>query len=108
LSFDLPDFSVGADVDITALEPDVTIPPVMLNSHVTNLRPDIDVSARGRLVKLFSPPGWVGCPIRWISALRLAKTRHIRAAYLLSLWVIFAGNNAGPLGTKRYRHASVT
>src|SRR3954468_13010397 len=32
LSFNLPDFSVGADVDIPAREPDVTIPPVMLNS----------------------------------------------------------------------------
>ena len=53
MSLDLPDFSVGADVDIPATEPDVTIPPVMLNSHLTNLKADIDTSARGRLVNLF-------------------------------------------------------
>jgi hypothetical protein len=53
---------------------------VLLNSHLTNLRADIDTFARGRLVKLFRRQVRTGCPIRWISALRLAKTRHIRAA----------------------------
>ena len=107
LSFDLPDFAVGADVDIPAREPVVTIPPVLLNSHLTNLRADIDTSARGRLVNLFRRQARTGCPIRWISALRLAKTRHIRAACLLLPWVIPPGNNAGPPGPKRYRHAGV-
>ena len=72
LGLDLPDFAVGADVDIPAREPVVTIPPVLLNSHLTNLRADIDTFARGRRVNLFRRQGWTGCPIRWISALRLA------------------------------------
>ena len=72
LGFDLPDLAVGADVDIPAREPVVTIPPVLLNSHLTNLRADIDTFARGRRVKLFRRQGGTGCPIRWISALRLA------------------------------------
>jgi hypothetical protein len=44
LGFDLPTFSVGTDVDVPARKPDVTIPPVMLNSHDINPRPDIDGS----------------------------------------------------------------
>ena len=82
LGFDLPDVSIGADVDIPAREPDVTIPPVMLNSHLTNLRANIDTSARGRLVKIFRRQVRTGCPIRWILARYLAKRRHIRAACL--------------------------
>ena len=38
LGLDFPEGAVGADEDIAALEPDVAIPPVMLNSHVSNLR----------------------------------------------------------------------
>jgi hypothetical protein len=45
LSFDFPEFPVGTDVDVPARKPDVTIPPVMLNSHVSNPMPDIDAAA---------------------------------------------------------------
>ena len=37
LSFDFPGLPVGADVDVTASKPDVTIPPVTVNSHQSNL-----------------------------------------------------------------------
>ena len=37
LGFDFPEVSVGPDVDVATGKPDVTIPPVMLNSHATTL-----------------------------------------------------------------------
>ena len=49
LGFDLPEVSVGTDVDVPARKPDVTIPPVMLNSHAVNLKTDIEESAWGKL-----------------------------------------------------------
>jgi hypothetical protein len=49
LGFDLPELSVSTDVDVTASKPDATIPPVMLNSHLVNLRAAIDGSGLGGL-----------------------------------------------------------
>ena len=40
--FDLPELSVGADEDVAACKPDITIPPVLLNYHRPNFRTDID------------------------------------------------------------------
>jgi hypothetical protein len=40
--FDFPELSVGADEDVTACKPDITIPPVLLNSHPAKFRTDID------------------------------------------------------------------
>lgn len=37
MGFDLPGLAVGPDVDVTTLETEIAIPPVMLNSHVSNL-----------------------------------------------------------------------
>ena len=37
LGFDLPEASVGPDVDVATSKTDVTIPPVMLNSHASTL-----------------------------------------------------------------------
>jgi hypothetical protein len=37
LGFDFPLQSIGADVDVPARKPDITIPPVLLNSHRTTL-----------------------------------------------------------------------
>jgi hypothetical protein len=42
LGFNFPKLAVGADVDVPTLKPDVTIPPVMLNSHDSYPKPDID------------------------------------------------------------------
>jgi hypothetical protein len=49
LGFDLPELSVSTDVDVTASKLDATIPPVMLNSHLVNLRAAIDGSGLGGL-----------------------------------------------------------
>jgi hypothetical protein len=57
LSFDFPDCAVGAYEDVTARKPDVTIPPVMLNSHMSNLGQFSDIGL-GQSCEKFSPPGW--------------------------------------------------
>ena len=57
LSFDLPGCAVGADVDVAAPEPDVAIPPVMLNSHMSNLGQSREIGVEQSCEK-FSPAGW--------------------------------------------------
>ena len=52
LGFDFPKLAVGADVDVPARKPDVTIPPVMLNSHATHPKPDIDQWTQRKDAKL--------------------------------------------------------
>jgi hypothetical protein len=47
LGFDLPELSVGTDVDVAPSELDATIPPVMLNSHLANLMAAIESSVSG-------------------------------------------------------------
>jgi hypothetical protein len=42
LGFHFPLLSIGTDVDVPARKPDITIPPVLLNSHSSNLRTAID------------------------------------------------------------------
>jgi hypothetical protein len=54
LCLDFPEIAVGADVDITARKPDVTIPPVMLNSHVSNLGHRQHIGT-GQSCETFSP-----------------------------------------------------
>ena len=56
LSFDFPELAVGADVDVPPLESDVAIPPVMLNSHVSNLGQVASIGAR-QSCESFSPRG---------------------------------------------------
>jgi hypothetical protein len=57
LSLNFPQFAVGADVDVPAMNPDVTIPPVMLNSHVSNLGQETGIGV-GQSCESFSPAGW--------------------------------------------------
>ena len=56
LSFDFPVNAVSADVDVTTTKPDVTIPPVMLNSHVSNLGQITGIGVR-QSCETFSPGG---------------------------------------------------
>ena len=57
LGLDFPGHTVGADVDVTACDPDVTIPPVMLNSHMSNLGQFRDIGV-GQSCENLSPAGW--------------------------------------------------
>jgi len=43
LGFHFPELSIGTDVDIPTCDSGVTIPPVMLNSHLVNFMTLIDV-----------------------------------------------------------------
>ena len=56
LSFDFPEDSIGADVDVTASKPDVTIPPVTVNSHESNLGQFSRIGV-GQSYEKFSPAG---------------------------------------------------
>jgi hypothetical protein len=57
LGLDFPECAVGAYVDITASKPHVTIPPVMLNSHMSNLGQIHEIGVEQSCEK-FSPAGW--------------------------------------------------
>lgn len=66
MGLDLPRLTVGPDVDVATLETEIAIPPVMLNSHVSNLG-QTSKHLRGAIRRKFlaarSEPH---CLIRWI------------------------------------------
>jgi hypothetical protein len=55
LGFDFPLLSIGADVDVPARKPDITIPPVLLNSHRTTLS-QISIDQGEAICETFSLP----------------------------------------------------
>ena len=68
LGFDLPLLAVGANVDVSAPEPDVAIPPVMLNSHVSNLGHPSTFLRGANLWNFGDARSEPHCLIRWIRA----------------------------------------
>ena len=76
LCFDFPEFSVGADVDVAACKPDITIPPVLLNSHPANFRTGIDESERYK-VRKFLTAGSKSAPVPTIFGREACQNPHV-------------------------------
>lgn len=66
MGLNLPHLAVGPDVDVTTLETEVAIPPVMLNSHVSNLGHTSTDLRRAILRMLVAARSEPHCLIRWI------------------------------------------
>jgi hypothetical protein len=56
LGFDFPLLSIAANVDVPARKPDITIPPVLLNSHRTTLS-QLSIDPGEAICETFSLPG---------------------------------------------------
>ena len=75
LGFNFPKLAVGAHVDVPTLKPDVTIPPVMLNSHALSLSQTSTIRRKAEMRKFFATEtGRVSVPVDFA-----AKTCHTTA-----------------------------